>query len=275
MAQRQSRYDAGPDRQYRSSQYGQERGQRQYGADSDYDEYDDERSRDTRMDYDRGRETRWDYERRNQDFDRRESRMQQQDYDRSERGYEGGYTNRAGRAQGYTQRPREFEREQYWNRSEQAAQGYANDMRSRDERAGDMRPYPGSRFGAYDASRRDQERWNTGAPQQRYRGVGPKDYQRSDERLSEQVCERLSDDGDLDASNIEVKVQNGEITLNGTVDSRWAKRRAEDCAESVSGVSNCQNNLRVSNASQQQAQGQQQSRSDTNEITQNRAAKQK
>ncbi|HXR89686.1 MAG TPA: BON domain-containing protein, partial [Steroidobacteraceae bacterium] len=38
---------------------------------------------------------------------------------------------------------------------------------------------------------------------------------------------------------------NGEVTLNGAVDSRQAKRCAEDIADSVSGVRHVQNNLRV------------------------------
>jgi osmotically-inducible protein OsmY len=50
----------------------------------------------------------------------------------------------------------------------------------------------------------------------------------------------------IDASNIEVSVSRGEVTLNGTVTERFAKRHAEDLAESVSGVKHVQNNLRVS-----------------------------
>jgi hypothetical protein len=57
------------------------------------------------------------------------------------------------------------------------------------------------------------------------------------------------DDDMLDASDIEVKCQKGEVTLTGTVDSKEAKRRAEDCAESVLGVSHVQNNLRVQSGS--------------------------
>jgi osmotically-inducible protein OsmY len=64
----------------------------------------------------------------------------------------------------------------------------------------------------------------------------------------EDVSDRLSDDGALDASNIEVSVTNGEVQLNGSVSSKWAKRRAEDCAENVSGVTNVQNNLRIETA---------------------------
>ncbi|WP_139812138.1 BON domain-containing protein [Ensifer aridi] len=79
-----------------------------------------------------------------------------------------------------------------------------------------------------------------------YRGRGPKGYQRSDERIREDVCDRLSDDRSVDASEIEVRVSNCEVTLSGTVEGREQKRRAEDCAEEVSGVKNVQNNLRVS-----------------------------
>ncbi len=49
----------------------------------------------------------------------------------------------------------------------------------------------------------------------------------------------------LDASEIEVMVAEAEVTLTGTVASRQDKRRAEDLAESVSGVSHVQNNIRV------------------------------
>jgi hypothetical protein len=76
-------------------------------------------------------------------------------------------------------------------------------------------------------------------------GRGPKGYTRSDDRIREDVCDRLTDDPSVDASDIEVKVSNCEVTLSGTVDRREAKRRAEDCAEQVSGVRNVQNNLRV------------------------------
>ncbi|HEX2134865.1 MAG TPA: BON domain-containing protein, partial [Microvirga sp.] len=61
----------------------------------------------------------------------------------------------------------------------------------------------------------------------------------------EDVNDRLTDDPHLDASEIEVTVQNREVTLSGTVNSRSEKRRAEDIAESVSGVTHVQNNLRV------------------------------
>jgi osmotically-inducible protein OsmY len=95
-------------------------------------------------------------------------------------------------------------------------------------------------FGAEDAERRrrsDEQR-------QRYRGHGPKGYRRSDERIRDDVNDRLSE-GYLDASDIEVTVTNAEVTLTGTVNNRSDKRRAEDIAEDVLGVSNVENRLRV------------------------------
>jgi len=78
-----------------------------------------------------------------------------------------------------------------------------------------------------------------------HRGRGPRNYQRSDDRIREDVNERLGDDVRVDASEIEVAVQNREVTLTGTVRDRNEKRWAEDIAESVSGVAHVQNNLRV------------------------------
>ena len=78
-----------------------------------------------------------------------------------------------------------------------------------------------------------------------FRGRGPKGYRRSDDRIKEDVSERLRDDPNIDASEIEVEVQNGIVTLTGTVNSRREKRAAADCAEDVSGVDDVTNNLRV------------------------------
>lgn len=78
-----------------------------------------------------------------------------------------------------------------------------------------------------------------------HRGRGPRNYTRSNERIFEDACDNLTDDHVVDASDIEVLVEDGEVTLNGTVPSRRQKRRAEDCVECVSGVNHVQNNLRV------------------------------
>ena len=79
-----------------------------------------------------------------------------------------------------------------------------------------------------------------------FAGRGPKGYQRSDQRIHEDVCDRLSESPDIDASEIEITVNNGEVTLAGSVSDRGEKRRAEDLVEQISGVREVCNNLRVS-----------------------------
>ena len=78
-----------------------------------------------------------------------------------------------------------------------------------------------------------------------HRGKGPKGYRRADTTVHEEVCDALTEDARLDASNIECTVSNGEVTLTGTVNSREDKRRAEDVAAAVSGVTDVQNKIRV------------------------------
>jgi osmotically-inducible protein OsmY len=76
-------------------------------------------------------------------------------------------------------------------------------------------------------------------------GRGPKGYTRSDERIREEVSDRLMADWGVDATDIEVTVASAEVTLSGTVDGRESKRRAENIAAGVLGVADVQNNLRV------------------------------
>jgi len=76
-------------------------------------------------------------------------------------------------------------------------------------------------------------------------GRGPKGYKRSDDRIREEICDRMTDDAVLDASEIEVEVTEGEVTLSGLVTSRDQKRRAEDIAERIGGVRDVTNHLRV------------------------------
>jgi hypothetical protein len=75
-------------------------------------------------------------------------------------------------------------------------------------------------------------------------GKGPKGYTRSDERIREEICERLSE-GYLDASDIEVVVQDGEVTLTGSIADRRTKRLAEELADGVRGVKDIENRLKL------------------------------
>lgn len=81
-------------------------------------------------------------------------------------------------------------------------------------------------------------------PGGRFHGKGPKGYMRSDERIREDVCECLSG-GHIDASDIEVTVQDGEVTLSGFVMDRRTKRMAEELLDQVRGIKNTENKLRV------------------------------
>jgi osmotically-inducible protein OsmY len=78
-----------------------------------------------------------------------------------------------------------------------------------------------------------------------FRGRGPRNYTRSDERIREDVNDRLTDYPYIDASEIEVEVSAGNVVLSGTVDSRYDKRIAEDIADDISGVKNVENRIRV------------------------------
>jgi osmotically-inducible protein OsmY len=95
-------------------------------------------------------------------------------------------------------------------------------------------------FGDDDAERRRQADRKVS-----YRGKGPKDYQRSQDRIREDICDRLTDDDLVDASDIQVQCEGNEVVLTGTVSSREEKRRAEDLVESISGVQNVENRIKV------------------------------
>lgn len=83
------------------------------------------------------------------------------------------------------------------------------------------------------------------AARPQYAGRGPKGYKRPDDRIREEICDCMTDDPALDASEIVVEVIDGEVTLSGSVMSRDQKRRAEDVAERTSGVRDVTNQLRV------------------------------
>jgi hyperosmotically inducible periplasmic protein len=70
-------------------------------------------------------------------------------------------------------------------------------------------------------------------------------YRRGDESIREELCENLTDNPELDATDIDVTVEDGEVTLSGTVDDRDARWLAEDLAEAISGVRAVHNRLRV------------------------------
>jgi hypothetical protein len=87
--------------------------------------------------------------------------------------------------------------------------------------------------------------WSIPGP---HSGRGPRGYQSgmlSNERIKSQVCERLSRHGMIDASDIEVRVEDSEVTLEGLVEDRRSKRLAEQVAESVESVLDVHNRLKI------------------------------
>jgi len=78
--------------------------------------------------------------------------------------------------------------------------------------------------------------WSTaGGAEARYRGVGPKGYQRTDQHVRDQICERLLLDPFLDASRIVVRVAKGKVKLTGSVPSERMRESAIAAATTVSG----------------------------------------
>lgn len=132
-------------------------------------------------------------------------------------------------------RPRQMDNYRDYPETER---GYFN---SRDEDRGDDRSW-------WDRASDEVSSWFGGDDRGRaqgHRGRGPKNYTRSDDRIKEDINDRLTDHYQIDASDIDVEVSNGEVTLTGFVNSRRDKRMAEDIVEDVSGVKNVENRLRL------------------------------
>ena len=92
------------------------------------------------------------------------------------------------------------------------------------------------------------ERWMHGATDETgHRGKGPKNYVRSDERVFEDVCEALASQDTIDASEITVHVEKGDVTLDGSVSTAHMKELAEEAIVDLPGVKSVRNELRAMN----------------------------
>ncbi len=149
-------------------------------------------------------------------------------------------------------------RENGWQPQSQSTGGHWEDQRERGynpERQGVTGGYGGG-SGFEDRYGRGQQgmpgygqqsMYAYGQEMPSHRGKGPKGYTRSDERIREHVCETLADDHNVDASDIEVTVKDGEVTLAGTVPDRRMKRMAEDVIYQLPGIQDVHNQLRAGN----------------------------
>ena len=138
-------------------------------------------------------------------------------------------------------------RQESYGQGQGFRQGYANqgghDQGQYGRQGDDMRRYgqPGDARdqGWSDGGWRDE--WRSAGS---YAGRGPRGYQRSDDRIRDEVCEALTRHPDIDASDVEIDVRGGEVTLRGMVDSRRTRRLAEDVIEDLPGVRDVHNELR-------------------------------
>lgn len=83
--------------------------------------------------------------------------------------------------------------------------------------------------------------------QRRYR-TGPKGYTRSDERLREDICERLMLADSVDPTEVSVTVKEGKVVLEGSVPNRGMKHTIEDLVDAAPGVQDIENRIRVERA---------------------------
>lgn len=67
-------------------------------------------------------------------------------------------------------------------------------------------------------------------------GVGPRTRHEEDDELCEQLCQRLTDDARLDASDILVRVIDNEAILDGAVRNKHDAQRAYDIAHDIPGI---------------------------------------
>lgn len=202
------------------------------------------------------REKGWDEQERDQ-YSNWHNRNQQQDDNRNRGGFMGSPgTNYGSGAFGGAGYGRGLQEDKYrgYNNSGSMERSFASNYNSKyGADYNDWENHPEWRHDSYYENRRvnqtpkhnDNRGEKTDLQYNNHRGKGPKGYSRSDERILEDVNDRLSDDPYIDASDIDVKVENGIAILSGHVESRDAKKRAENIAESVRGIKDVENRLRI------------------------------
>lgn len=100
-------------------------------------------------------------------------------------------------------------------------------------------------YGSFPTSGYPEGQYGSTRTRGRFTGRGPKNYTRSDDRIREDVSDRLEQHGEIDATEIEVRVETAEVILEGTVPDRRTKRLAEDVVEDTPGVKQVHNRLRI------------------------------
>jgi hypothetical protein len=113
--------------------------------------------------------------------------------------------------------------------------GFGSGSLEPDWRAGRRRPLGEEEEGQETGWRRTERRYPP----------GPKGYQRSDERLREDISERLMEARYIDSSDVTVEVSGAKVVLEGTVPERRMKHAIEDLVDACPGVQDIENRIRI------------------------------
>lgn len=205
--------------------HGQNQNQNQYGyATRERDIMREDRSFDSRY---RDRHPESQYSGGDGDYSSFNSRQRsgRQSYDQGYSRSEYGYPSQSS----FDMTPRSGDMERQW-------QGYGGRQGRR-----------GSSYGLQDNWGQSNIRSNVQSSSfdRNFSGRGPKGWTRSDEKIRDEICMCLEQHSRIDASEIEVDVKDGVVTLKGNIHDRPAKRLAEDLIENLPGVRDVQNQLTV------------------------------
>ena len=78
---------------------------------------------------------------------------------------------------------------------------------------------------------------------------------RSDERLREDICERLMLADSIDSSEVTITVKDGQVTLEGSVPNRRMKHSIEDLVDAAPGVQDIENRRTLARLVERDQQG--------------------
>ena len=67
----------------------------------------------------------------------------------------------------------------------------------------------------------------------------------SDDRIYDEVRQRLAEDPDINGGGLDVAVKNGQVILRGRVHNAKAKEKAEKITKKVKGVTRVDNQLKL------------------------------
>ncbi|MCC6907550.1 MAG: BON domain-containing protein [Phycisphaerales bacterium] len=97
--------------------------------------------------------------------------------------------------------------------------------------------------------------WAKRAPQHRTFGKCPRNYQRSEARVCEDIAEHIMREPSIDASDVEIDVHGREVTLRGSVPDHRMKRCIEGLAQDAVTIEHVENCLRVQTQSEDERGG--------------------